>query len=100
MEWLMGLHQKIAFDFRLMLCNNKVNGYFTNTNQSKGRYVEFTPYNKGNLYKIRYYRDGYLKVFYGTKELAYCTTIKDCLQIIQPKQIENVNVCGKNTETH
>lgn len=80
-QLLMGLDQKMQLDFAFLAHNINLNGFFTSTNKAFD-YLEFTPYNKGNLYKIRYYYKGYFKVFYGTTQRAYCTNLHDCLKII------------------
>lgn len=87
MKLLMGLEQKMVFDFMFMMQHEKLHGFITNRRSLNSKYIEFTPYNKGNLWKLRYFYEGHFKVFYGTKETAYCTTLKDCLSIIQPKQL-------------
>lgn len=83
----MGLEQKMVFDLMFMIHHEGLYGFNTNQKASKAKYLEFTPYNKGNLFKLRYYPEGHFKVFYGTKEIAYCTTLKDCLPFIQPKKL-------------
>jgi hypothetical protein len=81
---LMGTDQKMDWDFKFMVHYMKLGVAFypTSTPKSFGKYREYTPYNKGNLWKIRYYLPSYFKVFYGTIEKAYCTTITDCLKVI------------------
>lgn len=81
---LMGVDQKLDFDFRLMVFYQKRGGVFypTSTPKARGKYCEYTPFSKGNLWKIRYYLGGYFKVFFGTTERAYCTSLGDCLKII------------------
>jgi len=84
----MGLDQKMYYDFWFMIykCDG-LHGFFTDTKAARGKYIEFTPYNKGNLWKLRYFHQGYFNVFFGTTQIAYCTTLKDCLSFIQPKQL-------------
>lgn len=85
----MGLDQTMLYDLSIMIYSCKgLRGFYTDTKSARGKYVEFTPFNKGNLWKIRYFYYGYFKVYFGTKEIAYCTTLKDCLQTIQPKQLK------------
>lgn len=81
---LMGIDQKIDFEFTLMYFHQKREDIFflTSTPKARGKYREYTPFNKGNLWKIRYYLPGHFKVFYGTIEKAYCTTFTDCLKVI------------------
>jgi hypothetical protein len=87
MKLLMGLDHKMYYDLYFMLSiNYGPDGFFTDTKAARGKYVEFTPYNKGNLWKLRYFYNGHFRVFFGTKEIAYCTTLKDCLPFIQPKK--------------
>jgi len=60
--------------------------YFTNRSYKRKfvDYVELSPYNKGNLYKIRVaFSQGLIfNVYYGTKHIAYCTTLKSALKIV------------------
>ena len=84
----MGLDQKMLYDLNIMIYSCKgLHGFYTDTKAARGKYVEFTPFNKGNLWKLRYFYHGYFRLYFGTKEIAYCTTLKDCLQIIQPKKL-------------
>lgn len=79
----MGVDQKMDWDFKFMVHVLELGAYFysTSTPKALGKYREYTPFNKGNLWKIRYYFNGHFKVFYGTKEKAYCTSLSDCLKI-------------------
>jgi len=58
----------------------KIMWFYTSTKRAY-EYAEFTPFNKGCLYKVRQY-GAYLKVYYGTKEIAHCTTPKDAYNFI------------------
>lgn len=77
---LMGIDQKMDFEFRFLALNSGFRFFNTSTPKARGKYVEYTPFNIGNLWKIRYYLGGYFKVFYGTQEKAYCTTLDDCIK--------------------
>jgi len=90
MYFLMGVDQKIQFDFIWDLnthCYLKDQaGFFTTTKAGLSKYVEFTPYFKGNLFKIRLFAEGHYKVYFGTKELSYCTSLRDCFELINESQ--------------
>lgn len=77
-----GLQQKIVFDFFVALdyYKNKDRFFPTDTKVAND-YVEYTPYNKGNLWKIRLYFNK-IDVYYGTKKKAYTTNIQDALKFI------------------
>lgn len=80
-EILLGIDQKMDFEFRGYVFFSGFTFFDTSTPKAHGAYREYTPHNIGNLWKVRYYAGGYFKVFFGTKEVAYCTSLADCLKI-------------------
>lgn len=85
-----GANMKIDYEFwfQYHLLNPTFKAFTTSTPVSSGKYREYTIHNKGSLWKIRLYLEGHFKVFYGTQEKAYCTTLKDCINIITTKQLQ------------
>lgn len=82
-KWLMSLDTRmdLAFCVEAISIPLRVRFFSTSTPKSCGEYREYTPFNKGSLWKIRYYPAGHFKVFYGTQEKAYCSTLVECLKI-------------------
>lgn len=76
----MSLKTKIWWDV-FMLLPAKTKFFWTDTRRAYN-YAELTPYNKGNLWKIRCFSNGHFDVYFGTVKKAYCTTIQDALKLI------------------
>lgn len=55
--------------------------WFTDTSKAID-WIEITPYNKGNLWKIRCLFNKTFHVYYGTVRTVYCTTLQDALSFI------------------
>lgn len=77
----MGLKQKLTFElsieFSLLAPKRKI----FNTTTNHDNCIWITPFNKGNLWKIkRTYQAFY--VYYGTIQKIYATSLKDCLNFI------------------
>lgn len=78
---LMSVKSKIIFDSYFMLRETKIKFFWTDTPKAID-HAELTPYNKGNLWKIRCFYDGSCRVYYGTIKKAWCTTIIDAINFI------------------
>jgi hypothetical protein len=79
----MSLKSKIDLDTAVafLYFGIKIRKFYTDTKRAYD-YTEITPYNKGNLWKIRCFYQGYYHVYYGTFKKAYCTTIQDAINFI------------------
>lgn len=78
----MGIKQKLYYDFAIEIMFTKVGfKYFNTTTKRTVGYIEITPFNKGNLTKIRKYHDHY-EVWYATRKIAYCTTLLSVYKLI------------------
>lgn len=76
------MHTMITLDISCVIAFHKIKGRFFHTETRKAYdYIELTPYNKGNLWKIRCFHH-HFRVYYGTQNRAYCTTLQDCLKLI------------------
>lgn len=80
MRLLMGWQQALLFEFGINRMQAVIPGFYTH-GPKETRYIEFTPYSKGNLWKIRYYGK-YFKVYYGTIDKYYCTSFVECFASI------------------
>ena len=81
---VMGFKQAIMYNTSLRLVGVKMKCFWTDTRRAYD-YAEITPYNKGNLWKIRCFYDGHYDVYHGTIKKAYCTTIQDVINFINIK---------------
>lgn len=80
--------EKLWHDFMFsdVMSRQKIKWFYTSTKKAFD-YAEFTPFNKGCLFKIRRYST-HFKVFFGTKELCYSTSLADCLKVIENRMIK------------
>lgn len=85
MYLFMGLQYRLLCEFDIIRSQIKLYGFYTTSSRANG-YIEFTPYNKGNLWKIRFYGKMY-KVFYGTKDISYTTSLQDCITLINQSRL-------------
>lgn len=76
------LQTSIRLDVQVELQVHEIDGrfFFTETRQAHD-YIELTPYNKGNIWKIRCFKHSF-HVYFGTTIKAYCTTIRDAIRFI------------------
>lgn len=81
MRILMSWEHMLMYQFDIIRFQNRLFGFYTTSSKANG-YIEFTPYSKGNLWKIRFYGKMF-KVFYGTKDIAYTTSLQDCIKLIK-----------------
>lgn len=83
----MGMQQKIMWDVSCMKEFHKIPGrmFYTDTKKAHD-YIEITPYNKGNLWKIRCFFN-YFHIYHGTIRKAYCSTFIDAINFI-PKPLQ------------
>jgi len=48
----------------------------------RNEFIELSIGNKGSLYKIRAYINKTFKVYFGTKEMAYCSNLQSAIQYL------------------
>ena len=77
---MMGLSGKMMFDVSIELYESGLR-IRTFTFYYK-QLLWVTPYYKGNLWKIKVIAKHHYHVYHGTKDVAYCTTLKDCFKLI------------------
>lgn len=78
----MGFESKMLYDLHFeMLFHKLMFKFFITTTKIAIGYIELTPFNKGNLWKIRKFY-GYYHVYYGTKKICYCSTILSVYKIV------------------
>lgn len=85
--FLTGTRGKLSFDFEIerRMIGDKIKWFQTTTKKAKG-YIERTPFNKGNLWKVRKYMQHY-DVYFGTKKVAYCTNLESVIKTIKHEHI-------------
>lgn len=84
---LMGVQKKLDWDFifewSLGDTTRKIKFWDTTTKKAID-YREYTPFNKGGLWKVRKFFK-FFHVYYGTQKMAYCTSLNSCLDFITNK---------------
>lgn len=81
-QMFMALRQKLWFDLQIEVYSSGIKGkWFDTTTKYDKDCIWITPFNKGNLWKIKRTFKCYY-VYYGTFNKIYATSFKDCLNYI------------------